>query len=713
MRITQVSSLFFGAIIGTLCSSSALAQTMGGETAAQGLPNEIVVTAQRRGEAEQRVPIAISAIDDQALKTRGINNPTDLVTTVPSLSITQNVLSASLFIRGIGQTGGAPNNENSVAMYIDDVYLGTPQMTLTDFVNLAQVAVLKGPQGTLFGRNSTGGVVQFTTRDPRHETAVSFAAGYGNYDRIRSEFYGTTGLGDRAAIDLAAIYEKQNDGYGSNLTRGNDTFRRQIFSLRSKLLLEPFEGTTIRISADYSDQDGDAPYRPTSGNPQKSFLPNGAGAYDVVGNFPDYSENKNYGGSIKIDQDLGFADLVSISAYRNNRFFISLDQDTLPIPIADVTNLFKSSYFTQEIQLLSNSQSNLSWTIGAFYLDKKDDQDPLELRGIAATANGGFLQAFATQNTKSYAAYGQATYPVLESTNVTAGLRYTKDDFEITGRTVTGLGTVAFPQNKTSQSAWTWRASVDHNFSDDIMTYASYNRGVKSGGFNLGAPTAAAYKPEKLDAYEIGFKAMLFDRRLRVNGAAFYYDYANIQVQSVQQGFVLVANAAAATIKGIDLDATLTVTPNWRISAAGSVLDGKYDSYTNAVVFDEAGVQLGGLGGLDVTGEDTIQTPKFTGTFTTDYELETGIGSFLFTGSVSHYSGAWFQPGQIYRLPRYTVANASILWTALSELYEVQLWAKNLTDKRYVRSRFGSRGIGGYEAYAPPRTYGVTLRAHF
>lgn len=672
---------------------------------------EIIVTAQRRGEALQKVPIAITAIQGDDLQRAGTKSTFDLLVNIPSVTVTTTGNTANIFIRGVGQTGTGPNNENSVATYIDDVYMASPSGNLSQFNNLKQVVVLKGPQGTLFGRNSTGGVIQLTTRDPGPELAIDASIGYANYDTINGSLYVGGGLAEGIAADISLLYENQRRGWGYNYTRQHDIQGKgDRFAVRAKLLVEPGPNTKISLSGDYSTQSNDGSnYQPTPGNPLRATLPP-LGRYDTAGNTADLSSFRNGGISLKLEQDLGFARLVSISALRDSFAQLNLDQDMGPTTVVDAYVGLYSKYGTQELQLLSQSDSKLVWTVGAFYMKKKDAYRPLGVRSILPAF---VSETFSTQHTDSLSVYGQATYPVFDNTNLTGGLRYTTETIKnVEQRVVRASGTTTFPDNQFTNNDWTWRVAIDHRFSPDIMAYVSYNRGLKSGGYNLGTLGAPPFFPEVLDAYEFGIKTQFANRTIQANLAMFYYDYSNIQVQSAITGSAVVTNAAQATIKGLDFDLTIRPIEGWTISANAAFLDGKYDVFRNAVVRSETGALLGGPGGLDVSGNQTIYTPKFSGTISSSYVIRSSIGNITLTGAVTYYGGAPLTPDGAIRQPKYTLVNGSIRWVSSSENFSVMLWGKNLTDAEYYRQR-NTVAFGGYQTAAAPRTYGVTLGVNF
>lgn len=682
-----------------------------------GIVEEIVVTAQRRSEPLQKVPIAISALSSAQLQAKNIDGILSLQAKIPSVNV-QAATQSVVFVRGIGQIGGFPN-ENSVALYVDDVYYAIGGMSLGQFNNIQQLVVLKGPQGTLFGRNATGGVMQVTTADPERDPAFDARIGFANYATISSSFYGTTGLTDNLAVNFSALYSNQMDGWGRNVVTGEGTYKKEDLSLREKFLYTPTDGTKILVSLDYSRRRStQATFHPAPGNInyRLGLVPPGLGPYDLAEAKPNDESDFDAGGvSVKLNQELGFANLVSISAFRTISELLQNDLSGGPAtPFVQAATL-KGDQYTQEVQLLSNADSKLRWQVGTFYYHSNPSFRPLTQFGPGVTRKST-LEQVGTQTNDSLAVYEQVTYPIFDGTNFTEGLRYTYDKQNLGDAHKTlysGLRT-DYPEQSQSARDFTWRFALDQQLAPDIMGYVSYNRGTKSGGFNITSPTAPGYKPEKLDAYESGLKMQLLERRLRLNLAAYYYDYANIQVQSITSaGTTLTNNAAKARMYGLDFETEIALTKEFRLSGNLGLLNSKYASFTNAVTSTPTGQTLGGAKGYDATGNRTPFAPKSTGNITAEYTIGTNIGTFYLTGDMDYYSGATTTPSPLITLPAYTMFNASAQWTSSSGDMDVRLWGANLTDARSLSYDIVIANIGQVAIPGPPRTFGVTFTYHY
>ncbi|WP_160486844.1 TonB-dependent receptor [Aurantiacibacter rhizosphaerae] len=674
---------------------------------------DIIVTAQRTDQRLQEVPISVIAVTSENLDARGISTSESLTNAVPGLQVNRYGSTVTPYLRGVGALAGSPNQENSVATYIDGIYIASPSGGLTAFNNIDRIEVLKGPQGTLFGRNATGGVIQIITRTPEHTLSGDFEVGYGNYDTVNAGVYVTGGLSNTIAADLAVQYRNQGDGFGQDLINGEDTYKGKEFGARSKILWEPSATTSITLAGDYNDLvDHSANYVFAEGgvvplNPGQVY----AGRYATSTNLPSRVEVETYGASLTISQDLGFAELVSLSARRIMKGLFRFDRDSTPLPILSFDTPLSNKTWSQEVQLISTGNGPLSWTVGAFYYDMEGGYVPARLIGLAVGPtpdSSTFIRG--VQNNESVSVYAQATYEILPELQATGGIRYTSEKIRI-DYDVSADGVFLFSTgDKTSFEKPTWRLALDYEFVSDVHAYVSYNRGIKSGGFEVLSPFSPPYKPEILDAYEFGIKSELLNRRLRLNLAAFYYDYQDIQVSSNPGTTILTTNAAEATIKGFEGDFEAAVTDDFRLSGGFAVLRGEFGDFPTPSVFDEFGVPVV-LPNAD--GNTTGRTPRFTANLLATYTRQTSIGEFGLTGSFAHNSGYFFDPDNRIKAPGYDLFGASVSWTDPSDRYTIRVWGENLTDEEYLSQFSQGGGIGDTYTYAPPRTYGVTLSGRF
>lgn len=680
---------------------------------------EIVVTAQRRVQNQQDVPLAITAVGADELAKSGVRDILDVKVAVPSLSIenTNGYLTSS--IRGVGGNIVGPGVENQTAIYIDDVYYAFAAPALLELNSIQQIAVLKGPQGTLFGRNATAGVLQITTREPEAAGSGEFSLSYANYERVTANAYVGGEIVSGIKADLAATYLTQNEGWGKNRYTGADVYDiDHQYALRSKIVADPTALTRITLIGDYSSTRNTMATPQTQPGTINGFAPDLGEApdldYDAEFDGPNNQSGYSWGVSGRLEQDLGSVDFVSITAYRESSYNFDFDYDYTPRALQHIYARQEDRQFTQEIRLSNNGDGPLDWVVGAFYFDGRAGWNDFLLEIIPAGLDV-YVENY--QETKSYAGFGQATYEILPDTNLTLGIRYTDEEKRaVDGMTTlsTALGDVVVPaaDAKVNESKWTYRASLDHRFSDQVLAYASYNTGFKSGGFNTGAPGTAPFLPEEVTAYEVGFKTDLLNRNLRFNIAAFYYDYTDIQVQVLTAGAIANTNGATAEIYGVDADFVAVLSNNLRLSGGFAWTDPTFKSYPACLIADPAG---GTPGAIDPTGEGCSgnQIPlasKFSGSARLDYDTMLADGELNANVTVSYADKFYFTADNTAVNPSRTLLNTSLSWTEPSGHMTVALWGKNLLDEKTYSYQSINVGNGTYaQRLSAPRTYGATL----
>jgi iron complex outermembrane receptor protein len=694
-----------------LAMQSALAQTTAGvaEGSSDAL-QEVVVTAQRRSENLQNVPIAISTISGQALAESGISNVEALQAGVPGLNIAMDTGNTKIFLRGVGTTAVA--TDNSVGVYVDGVYIAAQASSFMNLSNIDHVEVLKGPQGTLFGRNTTGGVVQIVTKTPSFDPSADFSIGYGNYNTITTNFYGTTKVVDKLAADISVYYNDQPDSPGMNVTTGRkNIFQNHALIIRNKWLYQPTDDTTITLALD------DSRDRQATGIVW-SFLPGALGVdgkttyvgfYNTASDLDNHWTDNNWGVTLRIDQDFGWSRAVSITGERDSLNIQTLDQDATPLHLVDANPLPNHDItFSQELQLLSPTGQKLQWIGGLYYMDDHFTSLPLSIG-----ESGNIVDVFVREPTTSRAAFAQASYEVITDTHLTAGLRYTKDTKSIDGQDKFNGTPLAAPFSQTADfSKLTYRVGLDHQFTPDVLGYVSYNTGFKSGQYSLVNFTLPPVKPEVLDATEVGVKSEFLDHRLRVNASAFYYDYKDIQVQTVVVGGTQLFNAAAATIYGLDLDINARVSSAFTVQASMEWLHGRYTSFPNDPSYVPSPAGGDSLIAIDGKGLTTVESPDVTAYVAGTYSLPVANGVLDSSVNVSYNSGYYWNPDNRLRQPSYALLGANFKWTPTGANWDVRLWGNNITSKHYytIESAFA---FGDIYSPAMPATYGIAADYHF
>lgn len=688
---------------------------------------DIVVTANRREERLQDVPIAVAAYGSAELKASGANTVQDLGNLTPGLTIANQSAGITPFIRGIGAVDNTLGQEGAVAVYVDGVYMPSAYASLFSFNNIERVEVLKGPQGTLFGRNATGGLIHVITRDPGKNAQFEGSVSYGNYDTFKAQAYAAGPLTDTLALSVAGIFSHQGDGFGRNFTLNRDVgFGGNDRAIRGKLVWEPTDATTVKLSADYSLT------KHSDLGSVKTFLPgavstlDGLGApggwWDVRGGAIEGIQTKQYGTSLNINHDFGGVSLVSISSVRKGKVVQSFDNDGTPAVALDAyIDSQRTRTVTQEIQLLSDPSSSIKWIVGGFFLDDRSSFAAPNGLGLFGSAVGTAVLIQNTIKTRSYSGFGEVTVPLGEQTEFTGGIRYTSDKRSIFGKTdVLTASTPGAPlflsipsvaQNNTENKP-SWRAVLNHKFTPEIMTYLSYNRGFKSGNFNAVTASDAPFKSETVDAFEVGLKSKLFDNRLRFNLAAFYYKYSNLQL-SVLQGFNLATiNAANSRILGADLDGEFAFTNDLRLRFGASYLNTKFQDFPNAQCSSRSPGGITTLFVCDATGNNLTRSPKFTATLSPAFGFDTNFGRIDMSATYVYNSGFYWEPDNRIKQSSYSLLSGQVGWTDLSKRFGVKAFAKNLTNEKYALWMVAF-AFGDEYAAAPPRTYGVEANFKF
>ena len=708
-----------------LAAGAQNAQTAAGESTTTSDIPEIIVTAQRRSENLQDVPIAVSAVSATQLEMQGITSTLDIGRAVPSLTVTQTAGYVLPRIRGVGNSVVGAGYESGVATYVDGVYMAAAPAGLLSLNNIEQIEVLKGPQGTLFGRNATGGLISVITREPSLTPSGSIELSYGDYQTASTNLYVTGGLGNDVAADFAAHISTQGQGYGTNLFNGRDVNRTDDdTTLRSSVRFAPSEDTEVRLTLDYEQNKGSVYGAVRLAPGTSTIFPQGpiGNAWDVDSDDQPFNWFKGGGVTARIEQNVGLGKLTSISAYRESQNELGFDADGTPTPGIALYEAQRDKQLSEEINLTSNPSSVIKWVGGLYYFRADSGYDPSQVRFFGflqpATPFGPIsaLNVFGRELTEAYAGYAQATAPVADDTNLTVGLRYSSEKHTLDAyQTIdivdgpTGLET-PYPEQSKRFSDPTWRVSLDHRFSPELMAYVSENRGFKSGGFNPQVPTDPAYEPEKLDAYEIGVKSDLFARRLRLNVAAFYYNYSNLQVAKFNGTATTYYNGATARIYGLDTDVEVRPSANLTLSGGLTLLHDRFTSFPDAVI----AIQV--PGGVDTetgsaAGNRLPQTADFTATVNADYHVPVSSGEAGLNVSYGYNSGYYSQPDNILRQPSYSTL-ATTLRFEFKTGVTVSLWGRNLTNAKIAQT-LAAGSFNSIVSYAAPLTYGVTVGAKF
>lgn len=670
---------------------------------------EVVVTAEKREASAQETPIAITAFDQDALDARGIDGIEDLQFNTPNLVISHNSQSpvTYAYIRGVGSDQLVAGFDPGVAYHVDGVYVGQPSSMPVDLWDMERVEVLRGPQGTLYGRNTTGGSINVITAAPTDEFESVTDVTLGNYDRYRVRGAVSGALTDGISGRLSAIVDNA-DGYQRNKV-AEDADVTDSWAVRGKLAFDIGDTADLVLTAQRFENEGNQGQRKREQFNSPVYdgaIPNPRDPRSVAKDHPEELDLKNTFLSAKLTVDLGFASLVSITGYIENEWFQTMDIDMSSNPVQVQNWDMDTTQFTQELQLVSNDTGPWSWIVGVFYFDEDlstdydfEDTSPFGFQFF----NGGDL------DTESTALFGQVSYDMRDSgtpLRFTGGLRYTEDEKSIDEyQIIPQFGLDLAADTDKSWDEWTGRIGADWFLSDDVMTYASYSRGYKGGGFSMGQ--FDTYDPETVDAFEVGLKSAFYEGRAQVNVAAFYYDYQDLQVNYLLVSSFTTDNAAEATIEGIELEATLLATDGLTIFFNGNWLNAEFEEYLFTV--DPPIV--------DLSGDQMNRAPEWSANLGAQYDWALGDAGAL-AARVDYYwqDDMYLRVRNIPRhmVPAYDTVGARVTWRDASDQWLVEAFGDNLTDEDNLRGITVSDGLSTgtpntFESYHPPRTYGVRV----
>ncbi|HEU4774022.1 MAG TPA: TonB-dependent receptor [Lysobacter sp.] len=706
----------------------------------------ITVTARRRAESIQDVPVAVSAFGEEELADLQASDVSGLQGAVPNMNIVQgrgSANSVNVFIRGIGQPDALQTFDPGVGMYVDDVYYSRINGALFSLFDIQQVEVLRGPQGTLYGKNSTGGAVKLTTKNPFDNEGGAFEATFGDYGRNEQRVYYSGKISDTLAGSIAAA-SIRNDGYVRDAVTGRHFNNDDTQAVRAKLAFAPVDNFRATLSLDHTEQD----VAPTLGRPMAPLLQTDLGLGKVTlqpGETGDWNHRsrtsflppghgqqlEHSGASLSMEWDINSQWLFkSISSHRKLKTHSFIDIDASQYELGDVLVALDQKQSSQEFQLQYDNGSNLHATFGAYYMKEKVPSHQEAYAGDLFALFGTPIDFLRTIDddlaTTSTAAFAHLNWEFVPTWTLAAGVRHTRDrkDYERSTSTFWGAPfsaineTVAFSGSKT-WSATTPSVSLQKAFSDNMMGYVSANRGFKSGGFNGRANTVydtqhAVFDPEYVWTYELGLKGSSADRRLRGSMAAFKSDYSDFQARVSQDvGTFPVLNAAELDIKGIELEGSALLGEATVLSAQLGWLDAKYSK------FDDFRLDPAYPGYDPNLNHDHVPfSPKTTARVALQHSFNLGDnGSLGVGGDVSHRSKTWLSVDnrEVLSQGAYTLFGAFAVWDSPQYSWQVRAGVRNLTDENYKTEGQEFASVGNIQTayYGLPRNYYVSLRYNF
>lgn len=674
----------------------------------------VTISAQRRTEELQKAPLAVTALSSKELEIKQIRRLDDLKAEVPNVVIEQNTGTSSgakIFMRGVGTDESLFTADPSVAIYIDDMYIARQTGAMFDMFDLQRVEVLRGPQGTLYGRNATGGAVRYITKKPDGQSRLEVDARIGNLGRFDVNLSGSGAFSESVAVNFG-VMSKTRDGYLRDITNNRDVNDEDVKGARFGLAADVTKSTSLRFSVDTLRQKSGPTYASGIIDAATSARFGNRPINNADGNLLTVETNLTTGKNdldqsgvhLSLATDMGGFEWRNILTYRkmDNLLFIDLDGTT-----GTRFHLFQDQGQKQgsyEMQFVSTGKGPLAWTAGLFAFNEKNTQPTRQ--DIFATGGVNTIK----QDTDATAVYGQGDYRFAGIWKATFGARYSREtkDFSIASLLANGNPNFSF----NAKNTWTrtdWKLGLDAQVTPDFLAYGSATTGFKSGGFNGRAANAAqaalTLKPETVRTYELGFKSTFMGGAARLNVNLFQNDYRDLQLTAFNaSGVSVLTNAASAKIKGAEVDASMQFTRNWQASVNIGTLDAGYKDFSaaNAAIFD---------------GKDLKQAPKLQYGASTSYRAGLAGGGALLLTAQLKYVDEHFQNlanSQLIKTDEYTIVDARAAYEAAGGRWSVALWGRNLTDKRYYTGAFDLAALGVAVAYINvPRTYGVDLRYRF
>jgi iron complex outermembrane receptor protein len=718
--------------------SATMAQGQVGESArAQNVLDEIIVTAQKREQNLQDVALAVTAVTSDMMDARGIDSALDLQFSVPGLTIGNTAFgTAQVTMRGVGVEDAFPGGSPGVPIHIDGVYLHASTYILRDFLDIDRVEVLRGPQGTLYGRNAVGGNINIVSKRPTEEFEGELGIDVGNYNKRLLHAVVSGPLSDNLRGRFV-ISDEERDGYIDNVSSigSQDLENSDYTSIRGSLVYDVTDDVEIFLSAyNYDDTGNNTVLRVVTDYPEGEYFPGfvnyhelrGAGENITVSDVSKVRINqqmdqfdKAKGATMQVSWTLDDALFTSISSFNEDKKQTQSDFDGSDVVTWTEIDNIEYETKSQEFRLQS-LDSELSWIVGLYYYEE-DAELNFDLDFDNLTDPNGPKDDFDmvpwTVDTKSWAAFGQVDYPLSENLDLILGLRYNSDEKEakqIVFSPAFGLPepTVAVDGDD-SWTETTGKIGLSYSASDDMLLYGTISSGYKSGGFTTGQ--SLSYDAETVLAYELGMKAQWLDNRLQTNALVFYYDYTDKQERIRDaQGFVGLINAADASSYGAEAEVLFRVTEGLTIDFNASYLIAEYDDFESVDgIFPDLGLQ-------DLSGNSLPRSPE--------WMIYAGIEYAKFVDNVGNISArvdySWtddqyanfFNRSGLDDLASYHRTNARLTWVSVDELWKTDLYVQNIEDDDVISNKILGGGIFGSMTTAqflPPRTYGLKITRSF
>lgn len=710
---------------------------------------EITVTAQKREQSITDVSISMNAFSSEDMRLFRVEDPTDISQFVSNMDIkgTLGGVNPAITLRGVGLNDFNANNNPSVGVYVDEVFLASPAMLNSRMFDVERVEVLKGPQGTLYGRNATGGAINIVNKKPSQETDGYITLGVGDYDQMQVEGAIGGGFSDSVSGRLSASYNNQGESFHTNLMTGSDFGDLETTALRAQLLIEPSDTFTAHLTAHYAATEGTntpftifglldpaQPFLYVPCGPALSFQFDNSQCGDVYG-IQELDDGNPYthtfnpadaatyivdtdviGLTARLDWALDSMTITSITGYESQDRVFGDNVNSHPLNFSQIVHDEEISQFSQEFRLSGETAGGNQWIAGVFY-----SSDEFESANNFVSFDLFLTELFwdVDQSTTAFAVFGSIDWNLTDTVTLTTGIRYTDEEIDFAGGTTdlnpldascildplcgpTGFGAVPITGvNSTfSDDNISGRVALEFRPSDEVLWYGSISTGFKSGGFfgdfTFDNSELAPFSSETITAYEIGTKATLASGRVQLNAAAFLYDYQDIQTLVPGTLVTAFTNAEDADVSGLDIDILAAPTEGLTLGLGVGFLDTELGAIgvvpAGGKLPNAADLQMNGLARYEFSaGSNLVGGVQANFKYTDDMFRDAFNDQFNFTDS-------------------YTTVDARFWIGGDSGKWELALWAKNLGDEEYVEQAFNFIDITGLanQLYGAPRTYGLT-----
>jgi iron complex outermembrane recepter protein len=707
--------------------------------------DEITVTAQRFEQSLQKTPVAVTAISEEEFSKMQIERLDDLVNSVPNIIIEQNTGTSSgakIFLRGVGQDESLFTADPAVAIYIDDVYIPRQTGSQIALYDVERIEVLRGPQGTLYGRNATGGAIKYITRKPDSVNAGKVDLTLGNFSRKDARLSYNFGLSDESGMQVA-VMSKNRDGFSTNLSTGADVNDQEVHAARLGFRFGNAETTRFDVALDTVRERSGAgfiscllpnalevarPPNPATGAASAPFryaacnLDNDI--YTLESNIKDLNNLDQFGASVVAETNIDGWTWRNIVAYRDMENLLQGDFDGTNRTLLHIRQDQEQDQVSFESQLIGDSEWG-NWVLGGIYFDESNEQ-PTRQDVFAPGAT-----ELIAQDTKALALYGQLTWNLTDLFNLSAGMRYSDEEKDFSKAAICANGQTAITPTRCSNGqtayataltdSWSnvsWRLAADYALSDRTMAYASASTGFKSGGFNgrgglsvsttgVLTDTLTRVDEEKVNSYELGLKTESEARDWRLNANFYYNDYRDLQLSAAtSSGAFLLQNAADTKISGVELEGTIIPMPGLQLSANLGTINARYTSDPSRLV-----------PATDPTRPTELkQAPDYQFTLSAIYDIELSAGVLTLSSAV-HRSDEYFQNvanSPLIKTDAYTLWDLRAGYQPSDADWELALVGKNLSDETYITGGFDVGGLGIAAAYPNiPRQYGLEFAYRF